>query len=337
MNREGINEFIDVVFGPNTVRVQHPKWVSLHCPLAPWRHASGVDKSPSAGISVRDDDHSIFNCYSCHSKFPIATLLRVYGDYTGDDWEEYAETLDEDEMLGPPAPEWEKRQSEIDTPLIMLPESHVDLYEPLPDEGHRYLRKRQVSVEVAQRLGIVIDPEDSEGEERLLFPVRGLDGALYGFTGRATEDDARLRVRDYFGLQKRKLLLGAHLIPEDAKYISLVEGLFDYARLSMWGVNPLAFMSSTLTDWQVELVKDIGLPVYFFHDNDEVNEQGFSPGLDARDRAVEALCQYVPIFTVEYPTRMLRHRRTGAYRHLKDPAELLESEVMQMIANAELA
>jgi DNA primase len=329
MDRAAVHEFIREVIGPNTERVDTTGWVSIRCPLAKWRHANGKDSRPSAGISVNDNGNSVFNCYSCHAKGPLAYLLRQLERYTGEDWSEYIETLETDELLGGTLPEWGAKVS-AQNALVEVPEEHIDLYEPiLEDDYPPYLTKRGISFATAKKLELVIDPSDSEGEERILFPVRGRAGVLYGFTGRATSASARLKVRDYFGLQKRLLLLGAHAIEADAKYVILVEGLFDYARMREFGQPAMAFMSSTLTPAQAEIVKDIGLPVYFFHDNDE-------PGLDARDKAAEALCRYVPMMKVRYPKRQLRHSRTGETRGLKDPAELREDEILQMIADAKL-
>ncbi len=332
MDRESVKSFIAEVLGQQALREAKDtgKWVSIHCPLAPWRHANGRDKTPSAGISVNDGGNSIFNCYSCHAKGPLGYLLRKLEQYTGEDWSELIDTIEDDELFAAHIPEWSAAHSSEElVPMTPVPEDHIDFYEPLdPRRYHPYLRKRGIPYATAIELELRIDPEDSEGEERILFPVRGVDGTLYGFTGRATHKDARLKVRDYFGLPKRRLLLGAHAVPEDAEYIILVEGLFDYALLRSWGLPALAFMSSTLTEAQVELVKEIGLPVYFFHDNDD-------PGIDARDRAVEALCRFVPMMGVKYPKRKVRDEKTGKMRPLKDPAELQEEEALHMIATAD--
>ena len=50
--------------------------------------------------------------------------------------------------------------------------------------------------------------DDGHGAERIIFPVRGREGELYGYTGRAIDEDVQPRIRDYYGLPKRACLLG---------------------------------------------------------------------------------------------------------------------------------
>lgn len=255
-------------------------------------------------------------------------MLDLLSQYTGDDFSELSEQLEKEEFFGVSVPDW---GSAVATTALPQPienaHQYLDLYDTVT--SHPYLTRRGISSATARLLDLRLDPEDSDGDERILFPVFSPSGGFYGFTGRATHKSARLKVRDYHGLPKRFCLLGSHLIPTDARYVCLVEGLFDMARMVEFGHPACAFMSSTLTDAQAELVRDIGLPTYFFHDND-------TAGLDALDKAMDLLCHDVPLMTVTYPRRKLRNRKTGKVRPLKDPGELRENEVAEMIATASL-
>jgi len=162
-----------------------------------------------------------------------------------------------------------------------------------------------------------------------LFPVYGYDKKLYGFSGRAVSKKTKLRVKDYHGLPKKHMLLGAHLIQPDDEFVILTEGLFDYANMVENGYPGLAMMCSALTDEQAEILKDIGRPVYFFHDDDKA-------GLEARDKVREKLCQYLPVLKVRYPAECTVETPEGDLRPPQDPAELSRKQIAKMLKDARL-
>lgn len=327
MDRKEIKDFIREVIGPNTVTADNDKWVSLPCPLSPWTHAGGQDRNPSAGISVKPNGTSIFNCFTCHSKGKLSYLLRKLEAYTGEDWRAMADAIDRGEFYSGSVPQWgDTGEKEDVLPPPISKEDYFDLYDPLVD--HPYLRARGVTRKAARIMELLHDPGDG-GEERILFPVYGPDKALYGFSGRAVRKEAKLKVKDYYGLPKRLLLLGAHLVQPEDEFVILVEGLFDYARMVTHGLPGMAFMSSTLTKAQAEIVKDIGKPVYFFHDND-------GPGEDAREKAKELLWRHVPVMKVRYPKERTVETPEGDLRVAKDPAELTKEQIEKMIDDARL-
>lgn len=328
MDRREVKEFIKEVLGVNTMMVDQERWVSICCPLAAWRHPGGHDNNPSAGISVKPNSTSIFNCFTCHKKYPLNGLLSDLERYTGEDWGDLITAIETGEYFGGTVPKWGETSEEVD----QLPDPidrhfHFELYDSAA--GHPYLRSRGITKAAARRMELLHDPGDG-GAERILFPVYGRDGQLYGFSGRATDKEVKLRVKDYFGLPKRHLLLGSHLILPDDEYVILVEGLFDYARMVSYDQPAMAFMSSTLTPMQAEIVKDIGKPVYFFHDDD-------APGEDARDRARELLWRHVPVMKVRYPREATVETPEGDLRPPEDPAELSREQVEQMLDDARLA
>lgn len=329
MDRDEIVQFVKEVIGPNTQIVHQDNWVSIPCPISPWTHAGGQDRNPSSGISVKPNGTSIFNCFTCHKKGKLSYLLKELEKYTGEEWGALAAAIDRGEFYGGALPQWgEKTEKEDVLPEPISKEDYFDLYDSA--EGHPYLKDRGITKRAAREMELLLDPGDGkDGEERILFPVYGRDGNLYGFSGRATRREARLKVKDYHGLPKRLLLLGAHLIQPEDEYVILVEGLFDYARMVTHGQPAMAFMSSTLTKAQAEIVKDIGKPVYFFHDND-------GPGEDARDKAKELLWRHVPVMKVRYPKEPTIVTPEGDSRVAKDPAELTKEQAEAMLDDARL-
>lgn len=326
MDRDAIKEFVREVIGPNTTMVDTGNWVSIPCPLAPWTHERGKDSRPSAGISVKEGGTSIYRCFTCHKTGPIHWLLRTLGELTGEDYELMADSLEQGEFFGGLIPQWGGTPCEEAEPTAIDKAEYFDLYDSAAD--HPYLKRRGVSREAAEEMELLLDPGDP-GEPRILFPIYSPDGRLFGFSGRAIRSTARLKVKDYFGLPKRRLLLGSHLIRPDDEYVILVEGLMDYARLRTLGYPAMAFMSSTLTEFQAQILRDLGKPVYFFHDDDVAGE-------DARDNAKKLLWRYLPVMKVRYPDECTVETPEGDLRPPQDPAELDAHQVETMLAQARL-
>lgn len=328
MDRKQIKDFIREVLGPNTPIEDQPQWVSLCCPLSPWTHERGRDRHPSAGISVKDKGGtSIFHCYTCHKKGPLPWLLRQLERYTGEDWSTLAGAIENGEFFAGSVPQWGEAPEADLLPQPIDRERYFGLYDSAA--CHPYVRGRGVSKAAARRMELLHDPGDGD-PERIMFPVYDRGRNLYGFTGRAVSPRVNPRIKDYFGLPKRLLLLGSHLILPDDEYVILVEGLFDYARLVTQDQPAMAFMSSTLTLAQAEIVKDIGKPVYFFHDNDIAGE-------DARERAKELLWRHVPVMKVRYPSEPTVETPEGDLRPPEDPGELDANQVQKMLDEARLA
>jgi hypothetical protein len=300
-------------------------WVHTTCPLAPWTHEKAKDEKPSFGVKIQNNDTSIFNCFTCRKKGPLSYLVKMLDHYTGNDYATIIEGLETEEFFGADMPEWDRLR--INDKQVLgnpLDEEEYDIFEDAT--GHPYLAEREIDDETARTCGLVLDP-DNQGIPRILFPVRGPKGDLYGFTGRATVE-SNLKSRDYFGLPKACVLLGSHLIRESDKFICVVEGPFDYARFVQYDLPVVAAMHAYLTPQQASILTDFGKPVYTFYDNDKAGGEGVA--------ACEAhLSGHIPVLDIVYPDREVR-TADGTWRQVKDPDELYEDEVLAMIDNAEL-
>lgn len=329
MERDQIKELMRDVFGRDFAMRDLGDWVSMRCPLAQWTHEKGHDSSPSAGVHVEPHGSSGFNCFTCHTKGPLSGMLRQYAEFTGEDLEDLIEEIEEGEFLGPrniQSYEQMKRARMGEELAMPIDEGiYMDLYESAA--GHPYLERRGVSAATATKLELLYDPKDSSGDPRILFPVRGPDGLLYGFSGRATKH-AQLKVRDYFGLRKAQALLGSHL-GSDAKRIVLVEGLLDYAICHEYGEVGMAVMHSTFTDWQAAIVKNLRRPTYLMMDNDKAGKEG-------QDTMYQKLSGKVPLLRTHYPRIQVQDDSEQGWHWLNDPGEMLREEFEAMMAGASL-
>jgi hypothetical protein len=330
MDRENIVELIKEIKGPNAVIEHRGDWVSTNCPLAPWTHATGSDSSPSFGIHVAEGEASIFNCFTCHSKGTLPYLVHLLEDFSGEDFGGLQRELENGEILGPELPEWEgrsrfRKRKKVEQLPPPIDKELLALYDPA--EGHPYLAERGIHDCTSEELGLLVDPDDGHGVERILFPVHAPNGDFYGFSGRAVEGGIEPKVRDYFGLNKRLLLLGAnHIRPTVDKYVVVVEGLVDHSIVFQRAHPVVATMHSSLTPAQAKMLLGFGLPVIVFYDNDLAGKEGTS-------FIAEVLQGLTLVLGVTYPDRKIRmgHRLV---REVNDPGELTDDEIDSMITNA---
>lgn len=315
MQRQDVKEFLRELAGANVQLKDSGQWVSTNCPLAPWTHAKGTDSNMSFGVLVNDSGDSVYNCFTCKNRGRLAHLVRQYEEFTGEDFSVLYKEVESSEFLGGSLPDWEKRRTNKKTfQYNPIDDEVLDLYDTA--YTHWYVKERNISKTGAEKVDLRVDPDDKDGE-RILFPVYSPDKKLYGFSSRSVEDDSNLRIKDYFGLPKRHLLLGSHLLDKSDKFAILVEGLFDYAALVDKGFPALAVMHSSLTEPQATLLKNIRKTVYVMFDNDKA-------GFEGRRQVQKMLGNHLAVMKVKYP------------EGVKDPAELTAPEVVKMIHTARL-
>jgi len=333
MDREGIKELLRELAGPNVELIDHSKWVSFHCLFAPWTHSKGTDKTPSAGISVNESGDSIFHCYACigRKKGPLTWFLKEYEKYTGENLSAAIREIENNEFLGGSLPEWGQKPNAKAKLEPLDPVIYEDLYDPA--EGHWYLKSRGITSKRAIRaMGLCIDPSDSQGYERILFPVYTPDNQLVGFTGRAVEKPGEqlpenfLKVRDYFGLRKELVLLGSHLIHPEDEFVAVVEGLFDYAKLVQIDAPVVASLHAGMTDAQAKILRGLGKPVVLFYDDDPA-------GREAIETAHQKLVKYLPVSKARYPKVK---GRTPCRKRKTDPGGMQEEDLLNAIQKATL-
>lgn len=332
MKKQDVRQLIREVFKTPQRQIVERRngWINLPCPLAKWRHEKGHDNSPSFGISYGKDT-SIGHCYTCKFKHTVSTLLETYQGYSGVNIQSTIDIVRNDEFIGGLLPTWDDKEEEelherYDVNKAM-PQFAWDIYEPA--NGHWYLEEREIDDYTVEAMHLMVDESDSEGEERILFPMFDLEGRCYGMSGRAVNPDARIKARDYHGLDKRLFLLGLQLIKAHHPFVVIVEGLFDVARLVQYGVPVLGVLGSTLTDAQADWLIELGKPVVLMYDRDTAGEEGAAV-------AKQKLIKHLPVFMTEYPDRDIFNESSGEWELVKDPDQLLYDEVVAMIEGREL-
>jgi 5S rRNA maturation endonuclease (ribonuclease M5) len=249
-------------------------------------------------------------------------MLENLQEISGEDYSDLIEEVYDGEVLGGVVPSWERRSVKSES-IRAMPyppdEVYLDIYDELP-EGHWYLEDRGISKETAIELDLRVDPEDW-GQERILFPVRSPDNVFYGYTGRITNSKINSKehpkVRDYFGLPKAFLLIGAEKVCKEDEFVIVVEGPFDYAMCHEYGWPSVGTMHSGVTRQQLDILKRLKKPLVLMQDNDRAGNQGNS-------EIAEQMYMHVPVYGVYYP------------EHVKDPGTLTARQMATMLDDREL-
>lgn len=313
------------------------KWLEFKCPFAPWTHRKKTDTRPSCAAVIDQGRVSNYKCHSCKKHGRISSLVRSLEFYRQ---EKYPGLAFEADMADASASfgDFELPDEEPDElPPPLNEAAFGNLYDSAWDiaEARAYLKGRGIGKDTVQHLELGYDPDDM----RIIFPVRHTDGRLYGFTGRSIIKDPAdypyknyPKVRDYHGLPKRHLLLGAHLV--DAKKPNFViEGLFGYAHLMEIRaddiVNPLALLGSEMTEHKAAILRDMDSLTVLAPDNDEAGDACLFGTWDekiekfAGGGAVDLLAQHIPLIIPHWPDKA-----DGTQKD--DPDQLTLAEVKTM-------
>jgi hypothetical protein len=333
-------------------------WIEFRCPLAPFTHRSRHDSRPSAAAKVNDNGTSSWTCATCHGHGRLSRLaseLQRYHPNRAAQFGSMIREIDEIEVqtarnavIEIEMPPFEATESEQGLKAL-IEEQFVGLFQSIGTnaDARQYMINRGIHSATAKKLGLVYDEHHTEQavERRILFPVRGRAGELYGFTGRTIDESVKPKVRDYAGLPKRALMLGAERW-RPGKPLIVVEGLFAYAHLHEVGVEEIAnigaLLGSIVTPEKAALIRAFDEPVYLLLDNDDAGDVGIFGRIlpegtrEIEQSAVHQLIRTVPVMVPEWPTWtedgvLLDGTAYQAGDQKTDPDQLTLEEVRDML------
>lgn len=276
-------------------------WVTCKCPLAPFRHKSGKDSTPSFGVNVSS---GMFNCFACEKgslesllstidfstrKEPFDQLRPKYDFQAARDALDTAESeidgLAPYEELGP-----------VGTPFHAFPEWWLNSFTPahLTPNGSAYLHGRHISYEESVREDLRYDPYF----DMVVFPYRNAWGVLAGARGRCADPEKDLQHYDYkFNKLNNSgsVFMGEHLIPaavDNHKPLLVVEGQIDRIACLRHYPYVLANLTAKPTHEKLATLNSCPDGVVLMLDNDET-------GKEATPLWVKGL--KVPVAVLSYP------------------------------------
>lgn len=323
-------------------------WVNFSCPVAPYSpdHGNKADKSPSAGAIVSSNGKLIWKCFTCKGQGPLTNLLRYLETKKKVSYAEIIQQIEDDDEL----PDYENRFARS-SKLVCEPLEFTDLFDPTDThvESSKYLTDRGISPVTAKKLDLGFDVEN----HRIVFPVKDLEGKLYGFTGRTTLTDKGVpKIKDYY-FPKSLFILGMEHWNKDYPVI-IVEGLFAYAKLHelskgrYFPYNIGAIMGSSVSPDQIDLLLKFGKPVICMFDNDKAGQAGMfgkTPMPDwskAKKQAerekgmVYLLKDELPTFVIKWPTHTVIVDGEEVVEPKTDPDQLTFDELDAILSKLKL-
>lgn len=241
--------------------------VQISCPLAKWTHEKGCDSHPSMSIDLSANPPT-YICFTCKNKGRLSSLVGKYNQFSGSEVpvEKYFSKF---EGLRPK--ETHKKAPQIAMPL---PETLLENFLPYRecDLATRYLKKRKISLAVADEFRLKYDPERGA----VVFPIYGNQGKFLGAVGRYTQGD--LRYHNYFHTKMAATLGGLDKVT-NPKRIFIAEGFFDllsaYPWVSKLDGGVVCTWTSRMSAGQAALLMSYDATLYCVYDADEAGEGGW--------------------------------------------------------------
>lgn len=322
MDKEGILWVLDKI-GVRKYQMQGDN-VQISCPLARWRvgHKRVVDRKPSFGILIDQNQESKAHCYSCHFSGTLQSLIEEIHMYSDVDYTKLIEKVASMEELDPEwladsIGEWEEVHDKYE--ISFVPEEEIQ--HMLGKTHRRMLERLEIDTLKAWNSGF------DEIQKRTVFPVYTKERRLVGMVGRAVSKFTKPKYLNYFGFDKSRFLYGEHLV-RDGSAVVICEGLIDapatwqalsHAKM-LDDYSAVSFLGSQATRFQLKKLINLTDEVILFLDNDPA-------GWDGQLKAAKHLSNKIRVRAVKYPSHI------GG-----DPAKLLQDgvDVASLIRDAEM-
>ncbi|QWS69938.1 DNA primase protein [Vibrio phage vB_VpS_PG28] len=276
MNKANLVKFMQAL-GVDTPNTRRQGWVRGYCPLAPWRHQDydpynpSKKKDPNFGVKI-DSTESHYYCFSCQSSGDLYSLIQELR--TLNIRQPSGQVFDFSTCLQLIATEGDIDELNAELKDIMssegsgglteFAESYLESFGKAYDNAgniHPYLASRKVSVDTARYFDIRYDPE----KRRIIFPIRGFNGKLYGLHGRAIDktNDLRYFAYEYLGTRNPSVWLNENNIDFDEPLV-VTEGQFDVASISRVYENVIGSQTSALNLEKMKRIKRARTIVSFY-------------------------------------------------------------------------
>jgi len=187
--------------------------------------------------------------------------------------------------------------------LSPLPEDYMDaMYERVPEKLAPWLAEG-IGVDSMERFQVRYDSVSN----RLVFPVRGMDGGIINVCGRTLDPDYKAkRIPKYVYMRSIGAMPTIFGFAENERFIReanqliLFEGGKSVMLADTWGIrNTGALLTSHLSEWQARELIRLQIPVVFALDKE----------IDPReDRRVRRLSRYVTVEAIVDTDNLLQPR-----------------------------
>lgn len=266
--------------------------MQIPCPLSPWLHEKKEDRHPSMSLKW-DGAPVLYKCFSCGEGGKLADLVDSFAHFSKrDSLKDLALYLidhDKPTLLDTVEVACNRVQDIGEKIAPSKPQilniNLADRFIPFlaSAECREYLKKRGISEEA----GMAHDLWHDYQQQRIVYPVKTLEGHLVGAVGRILDDELNApRYYNYFGFRVGKCLGGLPLVKEDSDRVFVVEGFFDILKSYQWAqefnADVVCTFHAELSKYQADQLIAMGKSTSFWFDQDKAGQNGY-------DKAQEAL------------------------------------------------
>ena len=236
MKRDQTASFISKLGSSLTTLQARKGWFIARCPLAPWSHDDGFDKTPS--FACKDEPGDAFTtCFSCGWHGSMSALVirmqelnrrRHRLDVKWGDAMQVIIDAEDGMELDLDYDDLETVMAKKKADLTVFPDWWIETF-PQWDAvpwSISYLKERKVLTGVCARLVLRADTQ----QKRICFPIRDFKHRLVGLHGRCVHANVepRYRMYQYAGQTNPMVWLGEDWVDTN-RPILVVEGPFDLA------------------------------------------------------------------------------------------------------------
>lgn len=316
-------------------------WMEAKCPLAPFTHEKGYDKSPSFAILANDAGPSAYKCQACGHKGSMSGLFFKMFAYTKN--EEYQRHGREVEVLEASAfsqalPGWDEEEAaKARLNRVILNKGTEYAKYPLATHHRRtldYMKSRGIDFATVMTMGL----RYHYAEDRVMFPVIDRNNELRGFTGRAMYKNPSMKAKDFAGLNKIELFLNEHRVwrlarERKIRFVVVVEGLLDCAAVIQAGYpGVLCLLGAELTVPKMEKLVDLNLPIIWMVDNDEGGKAFlYGKKIDRESEEREAFKGALYLMRMHVPQMLVKYPQG-----VDDPGSATPEQIRRMVEKAKL-
>ena len=204
-------------------------------------------------------EKKFYHCYSCDSKGGLFTLLSAVESLPKkavfireiqkiDVDKCHEKNIDIEDLFKFDLLSYEEPPKEVELFEVQFPLNFVDLNLGDGSEQSQYAIRRGLDVNTIREFGV----KYSLSEKRLVFPFYH-KGRLVGWQGRDITDTNEIKaLTKPDGFLKEYFLYNWDRIPDDAKYITIVEGPIDLIKARFF--NPVALLGSSLGKYHISMI-----------------------------------------------------------------------------------
>jgi DNA primase len=217
------------------------------------------DNNPSLQINT---ELGIFHCWGCHESGKVQKLIADIECISLNE----ANDICKDFGFGQNKSEFVKvgNAYSFKKKIIKpLDESILANFFPLRLNPYiEYLENRGIDIKIAKTYGFMEGkPSENNWRGRVVYPIRNIDGQLFGIKGRSIRPNADLRYYQEGDQGSVHGLFGASHIFSSRKrkvpYLVITEGVFDSLSFTMNKEHSVALNGTYITDSQISQIKKI--------------------------------------------------------------------------------